>query len=664
MKKLLVFSLFIILHTLSCGTSSKIKDGKTAYDYKKYNKAIGLLKEEFQSTKRQDVRADKAFYIAESYLKLNDYIKANEWFQTSENMGYGVKALYGVASTYKNLEQYDKAIQIFRNLESLVPSDPNVKRQLFICQEAQRWKLNASDNYSLRKLMEDSRSSNYSPFLYENQFLIFTSDNEDATGGNRYDWTGNKFSDLFIIDKRGRGEMKRFDSFINSVHNDGTAVFSADFNEMYFTRCFNTETIGDDYCKLMVSLRQERIWTEPEILPFVKDKTNYGQPALIENDSVLVFSSFSEDNTAGYDLWYAVKEEGGWSEPSPMPSSINTQGDEFFPTADGDTLYFSSNYLPGMGGLDIFKTYLKPDGSWSDPSNMKMPFNSGADDFGLIIDRTIEPGMTEVEQKGYFTSTRANEGREELYYYEQYQSKDNPNGNVPIAVKEEDRVITLYLAGKILEHVFSIEDNPNSDIVSKKAIPFPNIKVTDEDNNDLNVTSNDKGLFISNLTLGKTYKIFAQKQGYLNSSLLINTKDYNISPKADSYTINAEIILDKIYKGQEVILENIYYDFNESFIREDAKPTLDALVIKLKENPQISIELSSHTDCRGEVEYNQELSQNRAQAAVDYLILKGVNKSKLLAKGYGESNPIDSCECTSCEEDQHQKNRRTSFKIL
>lgn len=653
----------VLIIMSSCGSASKIKDGLTAYRFKKYNKAIGLLKEEYTNSRRQDIRAEKAYYLGESFLKLNDYHKANEWFQTSTRLAYGAKALQGLAKTFKNLEQYDKAVSTYEELKKLMPGDQSIQREIFICNQAMTWTASKVTDHSIIQLIQNGMYSDYSPALYEGKWLVFTSDMEEATGSARYDWTGKKMSDLFIINKKGGDKIQRFDAYINSSHNDGTAVFTKDFNQMYFTRCFNSESVGDEYCKLMVSIRQEGIWNEPTLLPFIKPNTNYGQPALIENDSVLVYSSISEDGANGFDLWYSVLDADGWSAPYPMPSSINSPGNEYFPTSDGDTLYFSSNYLPGMGGLDIFKTYLNNDGTWATPVNLQLPYNSGADDFGLLIDRTKDQEAF-IYQKGYISSTRSNEGHEDIYYYELYKSgEDEVATTKPKEDESKSNKADLYLAGKVLEEVFKIENDPNSGVKSKVGIPSPYIKVLDQDGNDLEITANKRGLFIGNLTKGEQYIIQVKKQGYLNNEVAINTNDYDIGNE-NSYTINTEIILEKIFKGQEIVLSNIYYDLDKDFIRDDAKPTLDLLADKLIQNPQISIELSSHTDCQGDADYNLDLSQRRAQSAVQYLIAKGISKDRLAAKGYGKTQLLDNCPCDDCTADQHQKNRRTAFTIL
>jgi outer membrane protein OmpA-like peptidoglycan-associated protein len=650
----------IFFGLLACNLTSKIKDGNTAFQYKQYNKAIELLSVEYESAERKDIKAQKAFSIAESYLKLSNIKLANQWYLTAINLGYGLRATYGAALTFKQMEQYNQAIEYFQKLKGTSSATMNVDRMIFNCKNAMVWKEEAIDNYSLRKLLPSDANSNYSPVLYQDDLLVFTSDREESTGSKDYQWTGRKMSDLFIINKNG-GSPKRFDAFINSTFNEGTAVFNAEYNEMYFTRCYNSENIGDQYCKLMYAKKFNEVWEEPKLLPFISNNVNYGQPCLIEGDSVLVFSSISEDGTNGYDLWYSVKEGESWSQPFPMPSSINTPGNEYFPTSDGDTLFFSSDYLPGMGGLDIYKTYLE-NGSWSEPVNMKPPYNSGADDFGLIRDRSGRKSRS-IEFKGYFTSSRDMQGHDDIYYYEIY--KANPSKEV-VEEAEKDTIsnIDLYIAGKVLEYIYEDESDPNSMVTGKKPINDPFVQIIDEDGAMLDISANNKGLFIGSVEMNKSYLITAKKQGYLNNQIQLSTIDLQIDKGQTSKTINVEVFLEKIYKGKEVVLDNIYYDFDAYFIREDAQPTLDILAEKLLLNPQVRIELSSHTDCRGEEDYNLDLSQKRAQATADYLISKGVRSDRIIPKGYGESSPIDSCMCENCSEEQHQLNRRTAFKIL
>ena len=177
--------------------------------------------------------------------------------------------------------------------------------------------------------------------------------------------------------------------------------------------------------------------------------------------------------------------------------------------------------------------------------------------------------------------------------------------------------------------------------------------------------SGKDGLFIEKLDNGKAYRIKASKPGYLSKTIKVSTRELNLNPDEKSYTINVEIKLDKIFYDKEIILKEIYYDYNKWAILDAAKPTLDMLSTILRDNPQIRIQLSSHTDCRGEDDYNAELSQKRAQSAVLYLVDRGIPFDRLQAQGYGESQlAVQDCECEYCTEAQHKINRRTTFKIL
>ena len=178
------------------------------------------------------------------------------------------------------------------------------------------------------------------------------------------------------------------------------------------------------------------------------------------------------------------------------------------------------------------------------------------------------------------------------------------------------------------------------------------------------VTVNNEGMLTIELDSAADYKFTASKENYMNNSALFSSKGLSRDPNNPTQKYELEIVLDKIYKNREIVLQNIYYDYDKWAIRDDAKPTLDQLTLTLAENPQIKIQLSSHTDCRGRDDYNETLSQKRAESAVAYLISHGIGSARLIAKGYGESQPAVSCECKKCTEEQYQQNRRTTFKVL
>jgi peptidoglycan-associated lipoprotein len=644
----------------SCGSNTRIKDGTTAYQMKQYATAIGLLKKETEQLGKAELKSPKQLLIGKCYVKLLDYPQALEWFVLAEKNNHGPEATLQKAYTLKNLMKYDQAIASFEGLRSISSIAQEAKRQIEICKSLLLLQSQTPSTFNIEKIWSDSYYSDYGAVNYDDDFLVISSDREESTGGKRYNWTGNKYSDLYLVDKESRS-VKRFDSVINTEANEGTPCFTKDFQTMIFTRCFGVEGDKHDYCKLMISHRNEGIWSDPEILPLCLPNVNYGQPCLIESDSVLVFAAVNGDG-AGGDLWYAVWDGQTWSNPDLMPETINTPFDEFFPTSDGDTLYFSSNRDDGMGGLDLFKTYLSAEGKWSKPIRLPPPYNSGGDDFSLLIDRTSPRNLKTVQQ-GYFTSSRGNEGRDELYGYRFYQSQTD----IPAAIENSKNADSLadfdiYLALKVVTPLYK-NDDPNDLRVGKTAVPFAQVFIK-ESGVRTQFRADKNGLVLTNLLPEKVYEIVVGKDSFLVSKIEMTTQQIRATDNGNSVTINKEVELHKVYKGKEIVLNNIYYEYDKWNITEEAKPALDALSTMLKSNPSISIELVSHTDCRGEVEYNEILSQKRAKSAVEYLVEKGISIERLVPVGMGESRLFNNCPCDACTETEHLSNRRTTFKIL
>lgn len=653
------FWLIMIAFICSCALTNEIKNGEAAYEQKKYAVAVEMLKKEHkgQSSKRNASRI--AYLLGSSYEILNDIPKAIRWYEKAVRDNYGEQADRGLARVYKQSGDYATSLEIWTNLSRIHSQDQMIKREIQVLKLAAEWERERQNTTKIFALDGNSRFNDYTSTIYEGNYLVFTSDRRDATGSEDYKWTGNKYSDLFIMDKEGRG-VRRFDAEINSNFNEGAACFTQDFNKIIFTRCSGTEST-DSYCKLMYANKQDGLWTEPKVINFVVDNINYGQPTLIENDSVMVFCTRGPDGPGGYDLYYSeLVGDDEWSSPYLMPNTINSPGDEYFPTSFKDTLYFSSDYHPGLGGLDIFKTYLKDNGSWSKPINVRQPINSSYDDFGLVIDEYARLRGKEV-QKGFFSTSRGKDGKDNIYSYTQYLLEDVEVDTVPKVEPKEE--LSIYLAGKVITDSYKDDDDPNSEIIGTTALTDARVEFSGD--LSLDRRSGKDGLFIEELDNGKTYTIKASKPGYLSRTIKVSTRGLNLSPDEKSYTINVEIKLDKIFYNKEIILKEIYYDYDKWAIVEDAKPTLNRLSTLLKDNPQIRIQISSHTDCRGEDDYNAELSQKRAQSAVLYLVDRGIPFDRLQAQGYGESQlSMDECECDSCTEEQHQINRRTTFKIL
>lgn len=649
----------------SCGFGKKVKTGEMAYEIKQYAVAVDMLSKEYDNSDNTRTRSRKAYLLGMCYSYLEENELAINWLEKSIDKGYGNEALLAIAKAYKKAGDYQSAINSYEQLKLNSNNSRQIDREIYVLREVASWGQDSEIDIDIEPINENTGFSEYSPVLLDKNFLVFTSDNNESTGGDTYKWTGNKHTDLFVMLKNG-SSIKRFDAGINSEHNEGTACFTKDGQEMIFVRCF-VEGDSEGYCKLMYSERYSGIWSEPQILPFLKDGVNYGHPTFIEGDSVLVFSAEMVDGFGGHDLYYierVVDEEGNveWAEPFIFPQTINSVGNEMFPSGDGDTLYFSSDYFSGLGGLDIFKTWLQPNGQWAPPQNLRKPINSSFDDFGLVVDYNANM-KGKVVQKGFFTSTRKGFGKEDIYQFEK-RSSFIPIETTPVdTVEEEEVVVEIYLAGRTKEMSFEDPENPNSPELGKVSLKECYIVIDDGDDAQ-KVYSDENGQFIVQLQKDKSYSIKASKIGYLNDIKTISTYNLKVPEGSLSTTINVELVLAKIYSNVEITLDNIYYNFNKWNIREDAKPTLDSLTILLKNNPQINIQLSSHTDCRGDDEYNQILSQKRAESAINYIASNGVAKARLNAKGYGENALAINCNCDDCTEEEHQVNRRTTFKIL
>ena len=648
-QKIRIFVIAISALFYSCSVNKSVKDGAHAYKLKQYSVAIDLLVKEFGETNRKAKKAEKAFLIADSYQKLNDYTNAVDWLESSLELYDRPETLHELAFAFKKTEQYGKAANAFAMLYEETEDKAKYKRELEICQKISKW--SEKDNpytFNINPSFLNSDFSDYSISLYKDDQIVFVSDRESDFSSDTYKWTGNAFSDLYISDKNGR-YIKTFDTPVNSEFNEGPPTFSKDFDQIYFTRCSSSQ-LRDSHCRLYYAYYDDDVWSEPFPLNFFPENINYGNPTLIEEDSILVFSA----NLNGHhDLYYSVLEDGAWSEAILMPDYMNSDGNEMFPTSDGDTLYYSSDGLAGLGGLDIFKTYIQANGKFSRPENLRLPINSGFDDFSYVVD-----DRDNISFGGYFSSNRGVQGGDDIYRFNAYKTTEEESED-PVEEPEDPANISLqeiYLAVKV------IGKSKTNDI--QLPLQGANLEMAFDLATEDHITDKNARVIIS-VNEDDIFTIKANYPEFYTNSIIINVKNEiptDINKK--SYTINKTIILDPIIIGEEIILEDIFYDFDKDNIRSDATPSLDKLAKLLEDNPTINIQLASHTDCRGEVDYNADLSQRRAQSAVDYILSQGISPQRITAKGFGESKFAIDCNCDDCTEDEHQANRRTTFTVL
>jgi peptidoglycan-associated lipoprotein len=663
MNRILSLLILLCLSFAACTFTQKIRDGETAYERKQFSVAITMLSKEYKKAKTKVQKGQIAFMLAESYRRTNQNEKAIDWYYNAYNYQYGVDALKEYAYALKRNEQYKEAENAFKELGIEIGSPYEYRREITACKQAADWKSKKEDTgFKVFPAAFSSSSAEYAPSIYADQYLLITSDRNQAQGDDTYAWTGGKFSDLFLVDIK-TNTISAFDQIINTANNEGTAVTNQTQTEIIFTRCYSDDKYGDSFCKLMTSTKEGESWSTPKVLSFIDDGVNYGHPALSADGQTLYFSCNHPDGWGGYDIYSSERLQDGWDEPQLLSRTINTIGNEEFPTIDGDTLYFSSDFHTGMGGLDIFKTYWNPKREeWSPIQNLRPPVNSGGDDFAYVVDYRAE-NDEDVIQKGYFTSSRdGGSGNDDIYRFERRPPPPPPP--VQDTIEPEPIVYEMLLDVYVLEKIYTDPDDPNSKILGRRPLNGASLEMTLNGKKESFETKGDQAIRI-HLDEASDYYFFATEEGYLNNDAKFSSKGISKDPNNPKKVFEVEIVLDKIFKDKEIVLENIYYDFNEDFIREDAKPTLNALVKTLKQNPGISIQLSSHTDCRGGNTYNENLSQRRAQSAVNYLIQEGgISPDRLIAKGYGENEPSVDCICAQCTEAEHQQNRRTTFKIV
>lgn len=671
-----VLCYFMLLLLSACSYTLKIKDGATAYERKQFAIAVPLLEKEFGRAKTRKEKGQLAYLLGDSYRRIGQDEKSLPWFEAAYSNNFGADALKAQAFTLKKLERYAAARDVFKNLGIEIGSPYEYRKEITAATIAEGWlKERLNNGWSMEAVPFNSAQNDFAPVFFPDGRLVFTSDRNMIVGKENYRWTGNKFMDIFIAEPKS-ASPQTFESQWNTAGNEGTPCFNKSATEAFFVRAAGAYKGDDAFCKIYFSdkNRTDALWSVPVPLPFQKEKINYFHPALSADGNTLYYACNDPEGWGGFDLWSAQrnpKTETGWDEPKLLPRSVNTLSNELFPSFDADTLYFASDGHTGMGGLDVFRTYKSEKNAWSPPQNLKSPINSGADDFSFIVENGKLKTESEKPSKpgdfikaGYFTSNRPLEsakGGDDIYRFEQRVPPPKPPKVDTVPPKP--LVYKIVLEGYVLEKIYSDPANPNSKILGRKPLTGATVQAEWSGKKQL-FTVKEDGFFKMELAENTDYNFNATLAGYLANSAKFSTKGIAKDPTNPVQTFEIEIVLDQIFRNREIVLENIYYDYDKWDIRPDAEPTLNRLAEVLRQNADIRIQLGSHTDCRGNDAYNQSLSQRRAESAVNYLISKGIDASRLSAKGYGESQPADLCSCSSCSEAQHQINRRTTFKVV
>ena len=626
----LIFILFIFIS--SCVTTkTAIKDFNNAEYYNAATKFKKVIKEG---------DSKNSFLLAEALRKSNRLWQAQKYYTDAINNGYKEEiAYYYLAMSLKSNNAYDQADSLISNY-LLMGNDENIlslmKNELKNINNLRKY---PDTSYYRVKNLEaiNTEFAEYSP-SFSNDKLFFVS---NRLSEKIYSGTGTPFTDLFEVKTRGANvdlnSLKKLGENINNEKvNAGSITFSEDGMYMIFAKGNDGKSTGRNNVDLYWSRFRRGGWTNPRLLNVNTSRSWDSTPYLSKDGKTLYFASNRAKGFGGTDIYKAnVNRRGRWINIQNLGPEINTPGNELFPSVTEDgRLYFSSDNHEGFGGLDIFVASRK--GGEITITNPGKPLNSRGDDFGV---NPYNP------TRGFFTSNRdGGKGDDDIYTF----INNDPNL----------KIVNYILKGTTLTQ--------NTDEKDLLILGNSSVKLLDNQGTVIEETfTDDNGQFEFKVYSDEDYILIGEKENYFSTRGDFSTigKELDKS-KLVEFITNVEfeknLILDRIVVNKSIVLDNIYYDLDKADIRKDAALELDKLVVILEDNPNISIELSSHTDDRSSVEYNQDLSQRRAESAVSYILSKGIDQSRIRAKGYGESQLIIQNAQT---EEEHQINRRTEFKV-
>ena len=569
---------------------------------------------------------------ADSYYYIGDMENASKWykilFENYEDV-LSKDDLFKYSHVLKGTgkkQNADRVLNIIagKDFENTAPSYLKYREQIV-----------------LKNLKINTKYSEFSPISKPDGRIVFSSSADTGfLKTKRYKWNNQPFLDLYEAKTKGGGyefnDVKKLAKTINTKHHEASVSFSPDGNTMYFTRNNNRKKRSKknvNHLKIFRSKYSNEKWGPAKEVSFNNENYSTGHPALSKDGKQLYFVS---DMPGGYgytDLYVVdIDENGDFSEPRNLGPEINSSRKEMFPFATKDKLYFSSNRKSGLGGLDIYQSDIG-NGITEKPINLGKPFNSIRDDFSFML--------LKDEKAGYLASNRkGGKGDDDIYYFKMEQ----PENSVENRNRVNGMVVDAITAG-----------------------PVPNANVTLFDSNHLKIaeleTAEDGTFKLENLISNYDYTLAITKDDYQEALESVTTKD-NIEITFTHKLMPADAIVAQNAEGLPAFkTKAVYFNFDSSNIREDAKKELDRLADYLVDNQNVKLKIESHTDSRGSAVYNKYLSGKRAQASKDYLLSKGVSADQIVsADGYGEDRLLNDChDGAPCSRQAHQLNRRSEF---
>lgn len=584
-----------------CGPDNYARKAEEYFAIGEYYDAAEEFKKAYSNTpvKEKEKRGERAWKMAECYRRIGYSAKAAGAYQNAVRYKIGgSEAILRLAQMQHSMGKYNEAIKNYTLYLDSVPSSMEAQNGLAGCRQASVWKKKGS-LYSIKKQpILASRRADYSPALYGSEWdqLYFSTTRPQAQGEELSGITGVKMADIFFSQKDDKGKWSKPEAVegeINTGYEDGACSFSPDGKTMYFTRCTHDPEYPR-YAIIMSSSRSDAAWSKPQEVKISNDTlSTFAYPAVSPDGKWLYYASDMVGGQGGMDLWRVSLDEHGIGIPENLGTEINTFGDEVFPSFRGNgELYFSSNGHPGMGGLDLFRAEQDTTGLWS-VVNLGVPMNSSGDDFGMTFEG--------LHNRGFFSTNRGN-GRG----WDQIMSFECPE-------------VVQSIRGWVYEK-------------DGYELPDALVYMVGNDGTNLQLSVKPDGSFVQEVKPHVSYVLMGTCKGYLNHTVEIDI---------DTSSVSREHVLQFPLASMTdpVLIRNVFYEFDSAELTEGSATSLDSLTTLLKENPSVTIELSSHCDYRGAEEYNQRLSQKRAESVVNYLVSKGLPAERMIPVGYGESRP-------------------------
>lgn len=656
----LTFSLFCFITASLSGQSKNIKIADEAFSRQQYQTALEYyksgLKEQKQNTEEKGLITAR---IAEIYYLTNNWKNAVLYYERLDKSGYLDKhpeycRNYASALQYQGYDslaliRYDQYLNS-EPADSLIFRKRNDLITLSKAENPSKYKI---ENISTINSSDDEFGLIFSN-RNENQ-VVFTSNRKGSTGKAIDQWTSSLFSDLFQAELKPDGKFSKAESadkqtILNTKSHEGVSSFNKNYSSLYCTRCEQKpkKKSSNVYCYIIKSNRTGLRWSKTEVV-YSNLTANSGHPSISEDELSMIFSGGDEKGFGNNDLWIATRDSKRkpFSEAVNLGNTINTKENEMFPYLRNDSvLYFASDGHGAYGGLDLFKSTRNSKGDWSKPENLGQGINSCGDDFSIVFKNESE--------NGYFASNRpGGKGGDDIYSFEKIQFNLRINGQV-----------SATTTNQALESAEVILINGNDSIAKRTNVSGEYV-----------FDQKDIKSGVDYIVIARKSSYFSQKQSFSTNGIK-NDKQWNIDFQLEPIP------------SSPIILPQILYALDQWELLPQYQDSLMNLVVLLKDNPDIRIELRSHTDSRATEKYNNELSQKRAQTVVDFLINNGIDSERLVAKGLGKSAPrimqnelvqgdlvipagtelndnyIYALIKPEWQELVHQLNRRTEFSVI